>query len=1320
MGSGVLRGWFVVLVLAAAWDPVPLQAVDPEREAGSALIQSFGVRDYHAHSEVWAAAQDARGVLYFGNDGVVLEYDGVAWRKLTVPDTTFVRGVAFDPASDAVFVGAVGQLGFLRLDPDGGRTFVSLLDKLPAAERDFRDIRQVHVMAGGDVFFVAAGQVMRWRAGGFTVWHPGRQDTLHSFVVDGQLYLHSRDLGLRRLEGDEFAPVAAGAEFLKTDDVPVLLSAAAAGELLAGTAGGQLWKLTADGHSARWPTGADPFLQAHGLREGRRLPDGTLALATGDAGLLTLGADGRFLGHLDQAAGLPRDQILGLFVDRENGLWAGLSFGVARVELSNTISVFNERNGLPRTVTNDLVRVDGSLFLATDSGLFRLDPAEPGAAARPAHWEKVGDGELWAACADGTGGVIIGTVDSVYQRHPDGRTERLLGPDVQPRSLVPSHRDPTRLWIPMKHGLRSLRRGPAGWRDEGMVPNLDEEIRTVAETAEGAVWVSTPTRGVFRLRFAPTPDGARGEATIQRYYKTNGLPENMGWTRSLPWHGWTDAIFASRAGLFRYNPTTDHFSRVEEYGARFGDGTFRIDGLVEDAAQDLWMYGRSTAGVWLNLELGRAAAGLPWEPMPSRITDQLGEIQDILPEVGPDGAGAVWLYGTDGVVRVLVGPRGHLLTARGGAGFGTHLRRVFTTNRTPTALPLGGGAPLSAARNNVRFEFAAATFRYGSDVRYQTRLDGAPHAGWTTTSAQTSADYTNLPAGNYTFRVRGVNRDGVLGREASYTFRVLPPWSRTPWALAGYVLVGALAIFGTVQWRSRRLRGVNAALEARVARQTDALVRARDAAESSNRAKSAFLANMSHELRTPLNAVLGYTQIILKDPALAERNRERLSVVARSGEHLLGMINEVLDLSKIEAGKLKPERADFALARLLDAAADTFRPRAADKNLGFDFCCEPGLPANVHGDEGKLRQVLFNLLGNAVKFTARGTVELRVGRAAGQAIRFEVRDTGIGIAGDQLESIFLAFHQAPNSGAALAAQGTGLGLAISQRLVAMLDGDLRVDSTLGEGSRFWFELPLPEATEPLPETASFGPKTGEVVTGYQGPHRCLLVVDDDATNRLVLREFLLPLGFLLEELAGGEECVERCTRSPRPDAVLLDLRMGGIDGFETARLLRGQPGAVGLRIIAVSASVFESDRQQALDAGCDDFLPKPFAEQALLAALGKALGLDWVTVTPCPTTMASPVDPREALVLPMAEVDGLLELSRRGDVLRIRRQLASLRTEEPRHAPFLEPLERLAANYQMNRLRDALLELQQRGRVGGAPVQETPATADRIEADAAV
>ena len=400
---------------------------------------------------------------------------------------------------------------------------------------------------------------------------------------------------------------------------------------------------------------------------------------------------------------------------------------------------------------------------------------------------------------------------------------------------------------------------------------------------------------------------------------------------------------------------------------------------------------------------------------------------------------------------------------------------------------------------------------------------------------------------------------------------------------------------------------------------------------------------------------------------------------------------ELTTLFKVEAGKLTLVTADFSLGQLLDDVCVAFAPRLAEKGLEFRQARAPGLPPVVHADVSRLRQVLFNLLSNAVKFARRGTVRLEVAPAAEGRVRFEVFDTGIGIAADQLQSIFHAFHQTGES--ALASQGTGLGLAISQRLVGLMGGQIEVASQPGQGSRFWFELPL--AAGPSPRTAGAPGREDGPITGYEGAPRRRLIVDDKAENRRVLGDLLQPLGFEIEEAADGAGCLEACARR-LPDAVLLDLRLGRPDGFEVARTLRARVGPAPLGISAVSASVFESNRQQAIDAGCDDFLPKPFEEAQLLASLGRVLALRWVHAghgVPLETADAPVAEDAEP---PAAEIDALLELSLRGDIVGIRQRLARLEAPDapPGSATLVRALQPLAASFEMDRLHARLVQFQ--------------------------
>jgi signal transduction histidine kinase/CheY-like chemotaxis protein len=395
-------------------------------------------------------------------------------------------------------------------------------------------------------------------------------------------------------------------------------------------------------------------------------------------------------------------------------------------------------------------------------------------------------------------------------------------------------------------------------------------------------------------------------------------------------------------------------------------------------------------------------------------------------------------------------------------------------------------------------------------------------------------------------------------------------------------------------------------------RERDAeLRRAKESAEAATRAKSEFLANMSHELRTPLNGVIGYAQLLQRDRSLNSTQRETLEAIATCGSQLLDLINDVLDLSKIEAGRLDIREAPTDLATLFTDLRYVVAETAGRKGLGLSTSVAPDVPRLVVLDGRHLRQVLLNLLGNAIKFTAAGEVRLGVDRTGDGRLRFEVADTGIGIEADALTTIFSAFTQ---TRAGAAAGGSGLGLAICDHLVRKMGGVLKVESVLGSGSRFWFSLPLAEAHEAArPRRREIEPSLPPLDARLApGESLTALVVDDSAANRRILAGLLESAGARVITAAGGLEAIE-LARSHRPGIVFMDLKMSDLDGFEATRRLAADPATAAIPVIAVTASAFGDSRQAARDAGCVDYLSKPIRAQVLFAMLQTHLGMRLVS-----------------------------------------------------------------------------------------------------------
>ncbi|HSF74834.1 MAG TPA: response regulator, partial [Microcoleus sp.] len=533
-----------------------------------------------------------------------------------------------------------------------------------------------------------------------------------------------------------------------------------------------------------------------------------------------------------------------------------------------------------------------------------------------------------------------------------------------------------------------------------------------------------------------------------------------------------------------------------------------------------------------------------------------------------------------------------------------------------------------------------------------------------------------------------------------------------------------------------------------------ALQLAKEAAESANRAKSDFLANMSHELRTPLNGILGYIQLLKVDKNFTADQQESLNNIHQCGNHLLMLINDVLDLSKIEASKMDLSLTHVHFYSFVKSIIDLFQMRSAQKGIAFNYEQVSALPDGILADEKRLRQVLINLLSNAVKFTNSGSVTFKVGyaenfpdnyphtncensiltaeiatqtlnltanldaqqmslpplgtteareviaaentgdRAPTPKIRFQIEDTGIGIGQNKLEEIFLPFHQVGDHNNFV--EGTGLGLSISQKLVKMMGSQIRVQSTSGKGSIFWLDLDLPAVAQcsELPSR----PEKRRLV-GFTGPQRKVLIVDDHEVNRAMLHRLLFHLGFEIAEATDGEDCLHKAQEF-LPDIILMDLLMPVMNGWEATRRLRQLPELKDTVILALSANVYETTKQESILAGCDNFLTKPIQTNELLELLRLHLRLEWVYEERSqtkkrrePTAKASSeiaaADSR--MVSPASEsVLALLRLASMGDIEAILEETAKLEDSDPTLVPFVHHLRQLAKGFQLKQIRDFL------------------------------
>ncbi|MGR3277695.1 AAA family ATPase [Acaryochloris marina NIES-2412] len=577
-----------------------------------------------------------------------------------------------------------------------------------------------------------------------------------------------------------------------------------------------------------------------------------------------------------------------------------------------------------------------------------------------------------------------------------------------------------------------------------------------------------------------------------------------------------------------------------------------------------------------------------------------------------------------------------------------------------------------------------------------TNLSGYSSADLPTTAAWAKhaygeeTDSCNWENGEFSIRTKAGNQ--CLWQFSSAPLKALSDSRRTVISMAVDVTHQRQAE-DHLEQANHQLAIYSHTLEQKVEERTRALKRAKERADYASQAKSEFLANMSHELRTPLNGILGYTQILNRSPTLRDNERHGIDIIQQCGSHLLTLINDILDLSKIEAGKLELMPTETHLPTLLKSVVEICQIRAQQKGLEVIFTPSPHLPVGVLLDEKSLRQVLINLLGNAIKFTEHGIVTLHVEvlrrTETHTSLLFKVIDTGVGIAPADLAKLFGAFEQVgtPHK----QAEGTGLGLAISQRIVNLMGGEIKVTSQLGQGSEFSFNLVFPIAKDSAPAQTDLTPQPIQSIVGYQGKRQQILIVDDCWENRDVLVHLLQPLGFNLAEAEQGQDGLDHI-HTQQPDLVITDLMMPVMDGFEFLKQMRHHPDLTHIKVIASSASVDQSHQKMAIEAGSDAFLAKPIRQQDLLAAIGEQLQLEWVYEVPTSGTIERPATARR--LPPPQTLASLQTLADHGFIQELREQLGQLIQTNSAYGPFVEQIASLAKQFMAEEIAELLQQYQ--------------------------
>jgi signal transduction histidine kinase/CheY-like chemotaxis protein len=765
---------------ASAPQPVP---VARHPEAGGLLIRNYPPEAYNGGAQNWALLQDHRGVIYVGSTSSLLEYDGVTWRKIFTPTRTTVRSMAAD-ASGRIYVGAVGDLGYLETDAKGETQFVSMVDKLPEDVRIFEDVWRTFATPDG-IFFQTQIGLFRWANGTMKVWKPTGRIFNRAQLANNTIYLGQTGGVLMALKGDELVPVP-GAERLGEEPYPIVIPFDGT-RLLMGTRSNGLFLY--DGAALTpFTTDADDYLKRSNLYRGFVLPNGSLAFTTTSAGMVILDRQGHQLELIDERAGLQAPSVYYVMPDREGGLWLALGVGLARVEAQSPISIFGQNEGL-RAAGGNVARFNGRLYIAHGQGVQYLEPGTgktiPRIVSVTGVMNQCWDFTRFEDPAGTSPQLLLSASDGLFRIEGDKAIpvvtsqNRSFGAFVTHQSKI----DPARVWVGLADGLASVRWTNGQWVNEGRVPGITEQVRSIQQTADGNVWAGTQISGLLIVRGADAVGVSRPAApTIERYGAKQGLAPGGASVQKVD-----DKLYVTVAGKIAvFDAAANRF---------VADKTFEV--VERDDDQGIVFFTQGPDGR-IFVTSGRNAAVMTKQGDGSYAIDKQLFSRFVLDDNGAFYAekdGVLWI-GTGGKLARFDTSRFERATPK----FSALLRRV-TLNQSDATSPAPAAVPsFGAATRSVRFEFAAPSFLNERATMFQSRLDGID-GEWSAWSTESRRDYTNLASGEYRFHVRAQNELSQVSDEAMYAFAILPPWYLTWWAYGAYLLgfIGLVTIAARVQ-----------------------------------------------------------------------------------------------------------------------------------------------------------------------------------------------------------------------------------------------------------------------------------------------------------------------------------------------------------------------------------------------------------------------------------------------------------------------------------------------------------------------------------------
>ncbi len=1244
----------VVGMALLSFIPSFLLSVEPE-PIGYKYFKNFRANDYNNSPQNRAIAQDKQGIIYVANQGGPLEFDGISWRSYEIPNQS-VYSLAVDD-NGTIFIGGADEFGYMAPDAAGTLQYKSLRVHFQDKQINFGNVWATYAAKEG-IYFQASKYLFCWRKGKLKVWESGDGIFHTSFYYDGNLFIRQEKVGLLHIVKGSLKLLPEGEKFAAIEIY--MMAPYNEKKLLLGTRSNGLFLF--DGTNLEpFPTEADAYLNEKLLYHGINLKSspGQFALATRQGGVVIIDGSGRLKAVYNTNDILPDSGVKYVFEDIHGNLWLALNRGISKIEYHSPFSFFDERTGLPGMVLS-IERYNDTLYVGTYNELFSLD-------LDGRFLNVLGiTSPCWSLFS--TGKTLLAATTHGLLQVGEKAQEKVL--DGSSYVLVHSQKNTRRIWVGTRDGLVSLFLEKERWLREHKFVEIKNTIRTIVEDKDGNLWLGLTPKEVIKVDF-PTPASITNPI-IRRFGKEDGLPDQeirVFWAAG-------HVMFTTESGLFRFDEKKKNFIPDSTLGPDYTNGTNNVFCLAEDNERNIWFH-----SMLRNIEA---------IPSPGEIFTLNKKPFLRLPRVQtnaifPDSSGnATWFATNDVLIRYDT-----KIDKKYDLNFSAIIRKVTVNGK-----PVFDGGHSQQPRTifpfrdrNLRFQFAAPFFEGESETRFRTFLEGYEKK-WSEWTPEPQKEYTNLNSGSYTFRVQAKNVYENLSSEATFQFKVLPPWYKTWWAFLGYAIFAFYLVFLLIKWRSGKLEREKQVLEQIVKErtqeiearnieineknlqlesQTTQLKEQSGKLQEMDKIKSRFFANISHEFRTPLTLIMGpLEQMIAACRGDDVEEKRKLTLMLRNAQRLLRLINQLLELSKLDSGKMKLHATKTDIIAFLKGIIDSFRLLAQQNELDLVFQAETenqpeAEEFTLYLDARKMEDIMANLLVNAIKFTPAGgkiTVTLRgvpesPGCASQDFVEISVSDTGPGIPARELPFIFDRFYQVEST-YEIHQKGTGIGLALAKELVELHHGTIEARTREGEGSTFIIrlllgsnhlapdeiaEFPSAPTQSPTPshditideitageteterekeekgtvekvvkkeKTAPWALVNLEAVIGRDEPD-IILAVEDSADMRDYIRGALEP-GYTVVDAQDGREGIQKA-REIIPDLIISDIMMPGVDGNELCRVLKSDVKTSHIPIILLTAKAAEENIIQGLETGADDYITKPFNTKILIARIKNLIDL---------------------------------------------------------------------------------------------------------------